>query len=275
MYSIEKLKPNEKAFFLIIILLVAIVAIVVAKKNFGWEAAVGIWGLLVFVNAPFSFGEYLKTKNTGFLFAFLFQITASLFALLVVMHGLNIDRLVMFIFIVSMLIFGLTGIFYNFTKRTKWRYREVLELAAQTVDETTDGYTARPRAVGKIAGSENEIRNFGNFLLKNLIALPYAESDRIVFSLAMTLRHRMGLRSDYAECTHVVFMYNGSVSAYISKGDYLKYKDQFAFDQLCENMGNLFIEFFDLYKNGDSIRIVDRLNSLRLNPFSDFGESSV
>jgi len=276
MNSIGKLKPNEKAFFLVMILIVALVVVLFMTKNYGPEAAIGIWGLLVFVNAPLSLGEYLKTRNAGFLFAFLFQISASLFALTVVIYGLNnMNRLALLLFIINMLVFGLLGLFYNFSGRTKWRYREVLELAAQPVDETTDGYTGRPKAIGRVETSESELKSFASFLIKNLIAIPYVESDRVVFSMGMTLRHRLGLRNDYAGFTHVIFKHDGSVSAFISKGDYLKYKDQFAFDQLCENLGNLFIEFFHFYKNGESVRIMDRLNALKLNPLADFGESSV
>jgi len=42
------------------------------------------------------------------------------------------------------------------------------------------------------------------------------------------------------------------------------YKDAFSFDQLCASLGKQFIDFFELHKNGDGVRIIDRFNALRL-----------
>ena len=39
-----------------------------------------------------------------------------------------------------------------------------------------------------------------------------------------------------------------------------KYKEEFTFDQLCSSLGNLFIEFLDLYKKNQSSEIINRLN---------------
>lgn len=270
-----KLKPNEKAYILILVFLVALVAVIYAGKNIGHGAAIGIWGLLVFLNAPLSLGEYLKTKNNGFLFAFIFQMSASLFAVLIIIYDFNLNPWITWFFIMMMVIFGALGLYYNFSRRTKWRYREILELASMPVNDISNGFTGRPKPVTKINISEKDLRSFGNYLLKNLIAIPYYETDRVVFSFAMTLRHRIGVRHNYKEFSHVIFEYNGKVSAHISRGDYQKYRDQLAFDQLCDSLGNLFIDFFQLYVSGEAVRINDRLNTLKLSPLADFGESSV
>jgi hypothetical protein len=37
-----------------------------------------------------------------------------------------------------------------------------------------------------------------------------------------------------------------------------------AFDQLCTSLGQLFIEFFELYKKGEGIRVIDRMDDLKL-----------
>ena len=275
MHFRTKLKTNEKGFFLILLLITALVAVIYASKNIGNGAAIGLWGLLVFLNAPLSLGEYLKTKNKGFLFAFIFQVSAASFAALIVIHGFKLNPWIILFFILIMIIFGALGLYYNFSRRTKWRYREILELASMPVNEISNGFTHRPKPVGKINISEKDLRGFGRYLLKNLVAIPYYETDSVVFSFAMTLRHRIGLRHDYAEFSHVIFEYDGRISAHISKGDYQKYRDQLAFDQLCDSLGNLFIEFFQVYKDGEGERIKDRLNTLRLSPLADFGESSV
>jgi len=91
----------------------------------------------------------------------------------------------------------------------------------------------------------------------------------------MTTGHRIGLRHDYAGFSHIIFNYDGKVSAHISKGDYVKYRDRLAFDQLCDSLGNLFIEFYQLFVGDEAEKIKDQLNALRLNPLVDFGESSV
>lgn len=275
MFTSGKLKPNEKAFSLIVIILGVLMLIIYANKNISKEAAIGIWGLAVFLNAPISLGEYLKTRNFGFMWAFLFQITAALFAVLVLFKGFDMNHWLFGSLVLSLLVFGILGIYANFSKKTKWRYREVLELAARPVSEVSDGFTNRPKPIGQVVGTESEIKSFGQFLLKNLIVIPYYEADRAVFSLAMTLGHRLGWRSDHAEFSFVIFQYDGHVSAVISKNDYLKYKDQYAFDQLCESLGNLLVQFFDLYKNGAAVRIIDSLNSLGLSPLADFRESTL
>jgi len=45
--------------------------------------------------------------------------------------------------------------------------------------------------------------------------------------------------------------------------------DEFSFDQLCDSLGNLFIEFFEYYRRGEAYRIFDKMNALRLNPLID------
>jgi len=66
-----------------------------------------------------------------------------------------------------------------FTKRLKWRIRELLELAAAPVSETTNGFTPRPRPLGKVEYSKFELMEFAAFALRNHIAIPYHESDRV------------------------------------------------------------------------------------------------
>ena len=89
----------------------------------------------------------------------------------------------------------------------------------------------------------------------------------------MTFRHRIGLRNDYTDFTYIIFDDKGNVSVHIAKQDYLKYHHQLSFDQLCDSLADRFIEFLELYKTGEGSRILDRLNSLKLSPFSDWGES--
>ena len=54
---------------------------------------------------------------------------------------------------------------YNiFTRKVKWRKREILELAAFPVNENTNGFSERPKPVGKKDFKHNEILEFAHFL---------------------------------------------------------------------------------------------------------------
>lgn len=74
--------------------------------------------------------------------------------------------------------------------------------------------------------------------------------------------------SNYENETWILFDYDGNVTVHISKKDYLEYKETLSFDQLCESMGNLFKEFFELFLKGEEIRIIDKLDSLKISIFN-------
>ena len=78
----------------------------------------------------------------------------------------------------------------------------------------------------------------------------------------------LGMKSDYTDETWVAFDNNGNVSVNISHRDYLEYKEALAFDQLCESLGNLFVEFVEMYHRGEGVRIIDRLNAVGVSIFS-------
>jgi hypothetical protein len=52
---------------------------------------------------------------------------------------------------------------------------------------------------------------------------------------------------------------------HISQKDYLNYREPLAFDKLCESLGRLFIEFAEQHRNGEGVRIIDRMNALQMN----------
>ena len=110
---------------------------------------------------------------------------------------------------------------------------------------------------------------FAAFLHKNLIAIPYIENGSIVISINAKFARQIGLLTDYLDTTWVRFDNDGNVTANISRSDYLKYNDELSFDQLCNSLGKLFIEFHDLFLADDGLRILDRIDSLRLNPLTE------
>ena len=54
----------------------------------------------------------------------------------------------------------------------------------------------------------------------------------------------------------------------MSHKDYLDYREPLAFDQLCNSLGELFIEFLELHTKGEGVRAIDRMDDLRLGIFS-------
>jgi hypothetical protein len=76
------------------------------------------------------------------------------------------------------------------------------------------------------------------------------------------------LKKNYLEDTWVAIDYDGKVTVNITEKDYLIFKQDLDFDQLCASLGNLFIEFLELSKSGQESKIIDRMNALRLSPLS-------
>ena len=95
--------------------------------------------------------------------------------------------------------------------------------------------------------------------------------DKVVFVPITAWREFpfiMGLKSDYTDETWVAFDFNGDVSVNISHRDYLNYNEELSFDKLCESLGNLFIEFMVMFQRGEGTRIIDRMNTIGVSPFS-------
>ncbi|MBN2632777.1 MAG: hypothetical protein JXR66_04410 [Bacteroidales bacterium] len=65
------------------------------------------------------------------------------------------------------------------------------------------------------------------------------------------------------EVSHVLIGYDGSISVKVSDKDYSDYKERLSFDQLCASPGEIFIRFFEYYKQGFDSRIMIELKSGR------------
>jgi hypothetical protein len=266
MYFIRKLKPPEwniehKLGILCFPILLVSFLFGGIKLMFGFIA------LLEFVLMLIQLNMYFRTKNTGFLWMALAFFFITIFAGQIAYTGLDKPKTEYFPFVIAVIFACIIVIYLFVNKKLKWRTREILELAAMPVADTKNGFSERPLPLGKITGTNFEVKSFAKFLQKNLIALSYFEEGKVVFSLTSSYAKQIGLKRDFADESWVSFDEAGNVAVLITKNDYLKYKDVFSFDQLCSSLGNLFIEFFELYKNGDGVRIIDRFNALRLNPF--------
>jgi hypothetical protein len=71
-----------------------------------------------------------------------------------------------------------------FTRKLKWRGREILELAALPVKPSPDAFTSQPRPAGRAEYTRAEILSFAELLHRNHLAWAYRESDRVVLSLS-------------------------------------------------------------------------------------------
>jgi hypothetical protein len=157
------------------------------------------------------------------------------------------------------------------SKKIKWRGRELLELAAASVEKVGNGYTPRPLPAGKTDFNQRQILDFCEFARRNLIAVPYLGKDKAVLvpvKEGCEYAFILGLKADYTDETWVSIDFDGNVSVNISHRDYLEYKESLAFDQLCESLGNVFVDFIRTYLRGEGGRVVDRLNSVGVPYFS-------
>jgi hypothetical protein len=269
-YTIRKLKP-DRSFGMILVPFAVLVVCAFAGTFFGIAAAYLVGGVVFVVFAAYSLLTYGRTRNTGFIVVALFQASAGLMAFTAPLSFGEPPSGVALFFAVCMAFFAVWTLFLAFNKRIKWRGREVLELAAAGVDQVGDGYTTRPLPVGRIESDRRQVVEFAEFARRHLIAATYVASDRVAFVPVPEGREPafiLGLRGDYVAETWVSVDFEGNVSANISRRDYLEFRDALSFDKLCESLGNLFVEFLDLHRRGEGVRIIDRLDAVGLPYFT-------
>ena len=158
-----------------------------------------------------------------------------------------------------------------FTKRLKFRGRELLELAALPVRPDPDGFTARPRPAGQGSYTREELLAFAEFLHRTHIAWAYREGHRVVFVPVRRLGYAYLYGwsvPGYEDQTWVAFDFEGNVTAHVSREDYLDYREELSLDQLCESLGAVMLDLFERYKRGEGSGILDRLNALGTSPVS-------
>ena len=175
------------------------------------------------------------------------------------------------IYMIGLIFFACLLFILAFARKLKWRGRDIFELAAEPVDEIGDGYTSRPRPVGKLDYSPAQVRAFARFASRHLIALPYftpKNTTLVLVKMGDEFGRLLGLSGDYWDATWVNFDNDGEVSVHISKEDYLDYREPLAFDRLCASLGQVFIDFFELYQKGEGVRAIDRMDDLRISIFS-------
>ncbi len=268
MFTIHKLKPDRSINGLIpafsALISAAILGIFFGRGAAFTFLAIFFWGFSVY-----TFIGFLRTGNANFIVPALYQFFAG-----VVIGNWNPndrgDAVVQFAVMLTM-VFLFWIIYLLATKKIKWRGREILEMAAAPVEETGNGYTSRPLPAGKTEFGKQQLMEFAQFARRNLIAVSYVGKDKVVFVPVMMGREFgfiMGLKNDYTDETWVSFDFDGHVTVNISHRDYLEYKEALSFEQLCASLGNLFIDFIETYHRGEGVRIVTRMDDVRIGVFS-------
>ncbi len=270
----KKLKPDRDVTGLLPVIFALLVSGVTAVIS-GLEIGIKALGAIFFIYALFAAAAVYRTRNIGYIFSTAYLFFAGIYLTVI---GIDENRRNIFIqtpisklfLILTLFTLGIL-LFLLFTKRTKWRGREILEYAAINVEEGPDSYTDRPRPIMKGEYSRDELLNFAEFIKRNLIAMPFYEQERILFvpvRMGQEYYYLFSNNIKYWDKTWVAFDFDGNVSAHISKKDYLEYKKNLDFDSLCGSLGKLFVEFIEDMKKKEEIRIIDKLNEMKTGFFS-------
>ncbi len=240
----------------------------------GIETGLKMLGGVILIYALISIGfYYFQTRSYVYLISSSYLLAFG-FVLLTMETQYTGNHLLVFppisrLFLIWMILSWIWLFYLMVTGQTRWKGNHILELAAIGVEQSNDAYTERPFPAREIDFTKDEILAMAAYLRKNLICIHYNDADKVYFvpinnSAAMDLLFRSGF--NVVEDTWIAFDPSGMVSVHISRKTYLSYKENLAFDQLCNNLGNLFIEFLDDYRKGEDVRIMDKLNTVK----SDF-----
>lgn len=263
-----KLRDDWTITFLLIPLSVA--AVFGAITIFwGYPAGAGFLSLVFLIYAVLALQSQWRTGNPHYLIQFGYLLS---FGLAIGAFGLWGRRAPASRALWMIGLFFAIWLFYVFlTGKIKWKGREVMELAALPVEESTGGFTGRPIPIGRVEASKDDLLGFAAFLMRHAVAWAVREPDRVLLypvKMGREARYLYGWSGpDPDAASWVSFSFEGSVAAHLSKEDHLDYQEALAFDQLSANLGALFIEFFELYRRGEGVRILDRLHTVRRNPF--------
>jgi len=172
-----KLKTSSWGVIIFTLLLVAV--LICCEIFFGKETFYTVLCVMPLLAALAHFVSFLRTKNWGYLIPMLFYVFIIIifFAYII---SITYNRLwtIILASCAGILFIGEMCVLY--TKRINWRYREILELAANPVDESADGFTPRPFPAGEAKYTKEEIIRFTKFMIKHVIAYPFVEKNRVV-----------------------------------------------------------------------------------------------
>ncbi|HPF02293.1 MAG TPA: hypothetical protein PLE95_03745 [Bacteroidales bacterium] len=139
--------------------------------------------------------------------------------------------------------------------------RRLFRITSERIYRTDNGYTERPYSGGRIECTRDELLGFARFLHGNFIVRPFYYETYVCLSFSMN--KSLVVIHEGREVSHVLIGYDGSISVKVADKDYRDYRERLSFDQLCASLGEIFIRFFDYYKQGLDSRIMIELKSGR------------
>ncbi len=248
-----KLKPTKWGAIFALIVVVSIVLIsvfIIISAVLDEETELKAYGILFLVFGVFNLTLWLIRKDFLSLSLILINLTMSV-RYLFDYNGFFFTVTIVLLYILY---------FYLLYMNSKYNshYRHLLELAAKPVNGTADGFTPRPFPVGEATFTREKLYQFAKFLKRHFLAFPYIEKDGIILALTDQSKFWFG-RPNVLKDTYISFNLDGKVSVNIAQKDYQKFREEFTFDHLCSSLGNLFIEFLELYGKGDGNKIIDKV----------------
>jgi hypothetical protein len=146
-------------------------------------------------------------------------------------------------------------------ERYESKARRLFKLASELITETSNGYTQRPYAAGKIAISKEDLLGFSRFINGKFIARSIHKENLVYLIFSM---NKSVLKvHDPSEVSYIEMSHDGEISVRISEKDYHQYRASFNFNQLNENIASIFIRFLEYYTNGNENRILNELKTIR------------
>ncbi|MGD9020881.1 MAG: hypothetical protein PVF46_03735 [Lysobacterales bacterium] len=250
--------------------LVTLVSIAIVWMVLGKEAAF-TWTFLAFCFfAVMALIAYSRTRNIGYMASTFYLFACCL--MIAVRNGfIPGGREIAPAFSILLMVSIVFLVFMMLTRQVKWRGRDILEIAAQPVDDIVEGYTDRPHPVGKAEYTRREVMDFASFARRKLIAWAYVEACRVVFvpvKMGSELGYLFSRYRNYEGETWVAFGNDGQVNVHISQRDYVNFREDLDFDQLCRSLADVFVDFLELHRKGQDSRIMDRLDAMKIGLFS-------
>lgn len=217
----------------------------------------------------FSLWTFTRTRNLSYLAACLFQLMFGLYLLTRPrFHWLPfLDPKIRDLILLGTVAATIWLLYLTYTRKAKWKGREIFELASLSVEPLSDGFTDRPKPAGKAEYSRDDLVRFARFLRKNLVVMPFMKPEGIVL-VPVKMGDEFGFLFNPERFrrsrTRIHFDWEGNVSVSISRKDYLDYRQELSFDELCDKLGILFVEFLGYFRKGEEDLILHRLNEAGL-----------
>jgi len=254
--------------------IVVLIAFLISMIYFGMRTAYNVIGLGFWAVGIIQLICYTKTRSTGYLISTLYLAFIGTFVFSldidVLLRGEKLSNTSALLGVITLFLMGWL-LYLMFTRQIKWKGREVFELAARSIHDTSNGFTERPKPAGKADYSLDELLGFSRFLEKKLVCLSYYDGNRMILApVRFGKEYGMVLSpgNKLLQRSWISFNTDGIVTVNITRKDYMTYQDTLSFDQLCDSMGKLFIDFLELYKRGEGEMILNRLDALKLSLFT-------